>query len=58
MQLITEAVVYQLKHDTQGRITAANYYDWNKISHRVTAENFVLAANRHRNVEAAADVQQ
>ncbi|OQP36264.1 GMC family oxidoreductase [Pantoea latae] len=45
VQVVTEAVVYQLEHDAQGRITAANYYDWNKVSHRVTAETFVLAAN-------------
>ncbi|WAH61775.1 GMC family oxidoreductase N-terminal domain-containing protein (plasmid) [Pseudomonas silvicola] len=45
VQVITEAVVYQLEHDAKGNIVAANYYDWNKVSHRVTAETFVLAAN-------------
>jgi choline dehydrogenase-like flavoprotein len=45
VQVVTEAVVYQLEHDDQGRITAVNYYDWNKTSHRVTGKTFVLAAN-------------
>ena len=45
VKVITEAVVYQLEHDAKGNIVAANYFDWNKVSHRVTAETFVLAAN-------------
>lgn len=45
VRLIPQAVVYKLEHDPQGRITALNFYDWNKQSHRVTAKTFVLAAN-------------
>ncbi|WP_118134476.1 GMC family oxidoreductase [Oceanicella sp. SM1341] len=43
--LIPQAVAYKLEHDESGRITAVNYYDWDKVSHRVTAETFILAAN-------------
>ncbi|MYN27408.1 GMC family oxidoreductase [Duganella levis] len=45
VQIVTEAVVYQFEHDDSGAITAVNYYDWNKVSHRVTGKTFVLAAN-------------
>ncbi|MXN17915.1 choline dehydrogenase [Pseudooceanicola sp. GBMRC 2024] len=45
VRLIPQAVVYKLEHDAKGRITALNYYDWNKQSHRVVAKTFVLAAN-------------
>ncbi|WBO21344.1 GMC family oxidoreductase [Sphingomonas abietis] len=45
VRLIPQAVVYQLEHDAAGRIVAARYYDWDKVSHRVTAKSFVLAAN-------------
>lgn len=45
VRIITEAVVYNLEHDSDGRITAASYYDWDKGSHRVTGKTFVLAAN-------------
>jgi glucose dehydrogenase len=45
VKLIPQAVVYKLEHDAQGRITALNYYDWNKVSHRVVAQTFILAAN-------------
>ncbi len=45
VEVITEAVVYQLEHDDKGNIIAANYYDWNKVSHRVTGQTFVLASN-------------
>lgn len=48
---ITEAVVYKLEHDDQGAITAVNYYDWNKTSHRVTAKTFVIAANAIESVK-------
>mgnify|MGYP003776736033 CR=1 FL=1 len=43
--LIANAVVYRLEHDDKGRIVAAHYYDPDKRSTRVTAKNFVLAAN-------------
>ncbi|MCB8879440.1 GMC family oxidoreductase [Acidisoma cellulosilytica] len=45
VKLIPQAVVYRLEHDAKGRITALNYYDWNKTSYRVIAKTFVLAAN-------------
>jgi choline dehydrogenase-like flavoprotein len=45
VKVITEAVVYRLEHDDKGRIAAVHYYDWNKASHRITAQTFVLAAN-------------
>ena len=44
-KLIANAVVYRLEHDEQGRIVAAHYYDPDKGTHKVTAKNFVLAAN-------------
>lgn len=45
VRIATEAVVYQVEHDASGAIVAVNYYDWNKVSHRVTGKTFVLAAN-------------
>ena len=45
VRLVPEAVVYKLEHDEAGRIIAANYYDWDKVSHRVTGKTFILAAN-------------
>lgn len=45
VKLIPQAVVYKLEHDAQGMITALNYFDWNKVSHRVVAKTFVMAAN-------------
>ncbi|UJD92494.1 GMC family oxidoreductase (plasmid) [Rahnella aquatilis] len=45
VKLIPQAVVYKLEQDGHGKITAAHYYDWNKVSHRVVAEVFVMAAN-------------
>lgn len=44
-RLIENAVVYKLEHDERGRIQAANYYDPDKTSHRVTGQIFILAAN-------------
>lgn len=43
--LIPNAVVYRLEHDESGKIVAAHYYDPDKGEHKVTAKNFVLAAN-------------
>ncbi|AJY45835.1 GMC family oxidoreductase [Martelella endophytica] len=45
VKLVAKAVVYKLEHDSKGRITALHYYDWDKTSHRVEANVFVLAAN-------------
>lgn len=45
VKIVTEAVVYKLEHDSQGKITAVHYYDWEKVSHRVTGQTFVLSAN-------------
>lgn len=45
VEIVTEAVVYRLEHDSQGRISAVHYYDWDKTSHKVTAQTVVLAAN-------------
>lgn len=45
VKIVTEAVVYRLEHDDAGAIVAAEYYDWNKTSHRVTGKTFVVAAN-------------
>ena len=39
------ANVFQLEHDAQGRIVAANYYDVDKNVHRVTGKTFILASN-------------
>lgn len=39
------ANVFQLEHDAQGRIVAANYYDPDKNVHRVTGKTFIVAAN-------------
>ncbi|MET0320514.1 MAG: GMC family oxidoreductase [Duganella sp.] len=51
VQTLTEAVVYKLEHDDAGAITAVHYYDWNKVSHRVTAKTFVVAANAIESVK-------
>ncbi|HZJ97873.1 MAG TPA: hypothetical protein VFD12_08585 [Oligella sp.] len=45
VKLLANAVVYKLEHDEKGRITAALFYDQNKVSHRVTGDTFILAAN-------------
>ena len=45
VKLQTRANVFQLEHDAQGRIVAANYYDPDKKVHRVTGITFILAAN-------------
>lgn len=39
------SVVYRIEADAKGRIAAVHYYDPDKTSHRVTAKNFILAAN-------------
>ncbi|MBK3745185.1 GMC family oxidoreductase [Paraburkholderia aspalathi] len=44
-KLIANANVYKLEHDEKGQITAALYYDPDKISHRVTGKTFIVAAN-------------
>jgi len=44
-KLLTNANVYKLEHDAQGRIIAAQYYDSDKRSHRVTGKTFIVAAN-------------
>ncbi len=44
-KLRPNANVYKLEHDDKGRITAALYYDPEKMSHRVTGKTFILAAN-------------
>lgn len=44
-KLIANANVYTLEHDEKGAITAALYYDPDKISHRVTGKTFIVAAN-------------
>ena len=44
-RLLANANVYKLEHDAQGRVTAALYYDPDKISHRVTGKTFIVAAN-------------
>lgn len=45
VKLVSQAVVYKLEHDSKGKITALHYYDWDKVSHRVEAQVFVMAAN-------------
>ncbi|GCB03555.1 GMC family oxidoreductase [Ralstonia sp. SET104] len=45
VKILTDANVYKLEHDAQGRITAALYLDPNKQSHRVTGDKFIVAAN-------------
>lgn len=44
-KLQTRANVFQLEHDAQGRIVAANYYDPDKHVHRVTGKTFIVASN-------------
>lgn len=44
-RLIPTANVYRLEHDAGGRVTAALYYDPDKVSHRVTGKTFIVAAN-------------
>lgn len=44
-RLIADANVYKLEHDEKGRIAAALYYDPDKVSHRVTGQTFIVAAN-------------
>lgn len=44
-RLIPNANVYRLDHDAAGRVTAALYYDPDKVSHRVTGKTFIVAAN-------------
>lgn len=44
-RLQANANVYRLEHDAQGRVTAALYYDPDKVSHRVTGKTFIVAAN-------------
>ncbi|MES2415756.1 MAG: GMC family oxidoreductase [Pseudomonadota bacterium] len=39
------ANVFQLEHDAQGRIVAANYYDPDKKVYRVTGKTFIVASN-------------
>ncbi|HMN57568.1 MAG TPA: GMC family oxidoreductase [Ottowia sp.] len=45
VKLQIHANVFQLEHDAQGRIVAANYYDVDKNVHRVTGKTFIVAAN-------------
>ena len=45
VKLQTRANVFQLEHDAQGRIVAANYYDPDKNVHRVTGKTFIVASN-------------
>ena len=45
VRLLPNANVYKLEHDSAGRIVAANYYDPDKGSHRVTGKVFIVAAN-------------
>jgi len=44
-RLLPNANVYRIEHDASGRIVAVHYYDPQKVSHRVTGKNFILAAN-------------
>ena len=44
-KLIVNAVVYRIEHDAAGRIAAVHFFDPDKVSTRVTAKTFVLAAN-------------
>ncbi|MBS0456017.1 MAG: GMC family oxidoreductase [Proteobacteria bacterium] len=44
-KVIANAVVYRIEADARGRIAAVHYYDPDKISHRVTGKQFILAAN-------------
>jgi choline dehydrogenase-like flavoprotein len=45
VKVVPNAVVYRIEHDAKGRITAVDYYDPDKTSHRVTGKQFILAAN-------------
>lgn len=43
--LITQAVVFKLHTDHDGRITKASYYDWDKKVHTITGQYFIVAAH-------------
>ncbi|MGH8148310.1 MAG: GMC family oxidoreductase, partial [Rhodanobacteraceae bacterium] len=45
VKVVPNAVVYRIEHDAKGRITAVDYYDPDKTSHRVTGKQFILSAN-------------
>jgi choline dehydrogenase-like flavoprotein len=45
VKLIANANVYRLEHDDKGNISAALYYDPDKLSHTVTGKTFIVAAN-------------
>ncbi|TAN03345.1 MAG: GMC family oxidoreductase [Rhodanobacteraceae bacterium] len=45
VKVVPNAVVYRIEHDAKGRITAVDYYDPDKTSHRVSGKQFILAAN-------------
>lgn len=45
VKLVPNANVYRLDHDERGRVSAALYYDPDKVSHRVAGKVFVVAAN-------------
>ncbi len=44
-RLQANANVFKLEHDGAARITAAHYYDPDKVAHRVTGKTFIVAAN-------------
>ncbi|MDO4637659.1 MAG: GMC family oxidoreductase [Lautropia sp.] len=44
-KLLANANVYRLESDDRGRVTAAHYYDRDRVSHRVTGKTFIVAAN-------------
>jgi choline dehydrogenase-like flavoprotein len=44
-RLIADAVVYRIDTNAQNEVTAVHYYDPGKVSHKVTAKTFVIAAN-------------
>ncbi|QJQ02742.1 GMC family oxidoreductase [Herbaspirillum rubrisubalbicans] len=43
--ILTDAVVYRVETDAANRVEAVNYFDANKVSHRITGKLFVLACN-------------
>ncbi|MDR5783625.1 GMC family oxidoreductase [Caballeronia sp. LZ065] len=44
-RVLPNAVVYRIEHTDGGRIAAVHYFDPERRTHRVTGEQFVLAAN-------------
>lgn len=45
VKVLEESVVYRIDTDDQNRVTAVHWYDSNKVSHKATGKQFVIACN-------------